>query len=169
MSTHTSHARPVASAGAAVRAPGTAWSRRSVASVAVLVLMPKCPACVAAYLGLSGSLGSYFVWGASMVWPVVVLLCVVHVGVMAWRLPSSRSWGPTLSLAAAAGIALGARGTVYQGTAIPVALILVAAAVVWQRIAMRPRAAPTSREAVRRESCCEQAVGRESARNGDAA
>jgi hypothetical protein len=69
---------------------GNKWTRRATGAAgwagpgALLVLMPKCPMCVAGYLALAGveislTAASYLRWS-------MLVLCVATLGLMSWRL-----------------------------------------------------------------------------------
>ena len=90
----------------------TAGSRKRIALVnraltpVLLVLMPKCPVCAAAYVGLFAAIGLSM--GLVLQWVTTVLICMACVILVRWLALwlQSGSWAPFALGAAGLGVSL---------------------------------------------------------------
>jgi hypothetical protein len=118
--------------------PSTLRLHATILPVLAVALAPKCPLCVAAYLGVLGSLGGAvwprIVWGA----PLMAAALVVALAAFTWRSPRRLGHGP-LWLGASGGAVLLAGKISSEGSMIllPLGAALLLGASIWNTRARR--------------------------------
>jgi hypothetical protein len=110
---------------------------RSLPSVFVSVLIafvPKCPACLAAYLSMFGSVGLALTPYMGWLYPVLVVLLGVHLVLLLQKAPR-KGYGPFLFSVAGAAIILGSRALVSGNRFVTISgILLILSGSLWNSV-----------------------------------
>jgi hypothetical protein len=121
---------PVGSARRGKTAPGLARHLSLVPAIA-LVLLPKCPLCVAAYLGVLGSLGTSSWLRATWGLPLGAGLLAFTFGALLVRAHRSTDYRPPLLALAGSALLLAGKFVIDARTLVAVGALLLVGASLW--------------------------------------